>query len=222
MENKNGIKHSQVFKDLLSLITEGHFRPGEILSERELAEKLNVSRTPIREALRKLEKEGIIVYTPRKGVTIANITVEQVKQLYIFRETLEGLAARLMAGNINNVGELELMGEAIKEAEEAVTKNDIYKLSQINSRFHAAMAEGSGNVYLENALSTIRSHVSMVMSTSLSHTARPPENIKEHKAIYEAIACRDPDLAEAVARAHIRNALSAATLQIISKSRAKV
>lgn len=210
MNEKTSIKHKQVYQDLLNLITQGYFRPGEILSERELAEQLCVSRTPIREALRKLEREGIVSYTPRKGVTIVNFTVDKIKQLYTFREVLEGLAARLMAENHESSRELEIMEKAIKEAEQAVSNNDIRKLSQINRRFHIAMAEGSGNTFLINALGTIQSHVSLVMSTSLSYTARPPENIKEHKMILEAIASRDPELSEAITRAHIRNALKAA------------
>lgn len=217
-ENEIGIKHNQVFNNLVTLITEGYFRLGEVLSERELAEQLGVSRTPVREALRQLEREGLVVYKPRKGVTITHFTVEQIEQLYRFRETLEGLAARLMAENNDSRQEQKAMEIAIKEAEEAASRLDIGKLSQVNSRFHAAMADGSGNTYLINALNTIRHHINLAMSTSLSRNARPSENIKEHKEILEAITNRDPDLAESAARTHIRNARSAAIVQMQART----
>ncbi|MED4600469.1 GntR family transcriptional regulator [Paenibacillus validus] len=205
MSSEKDIKREQVFDYIYNAIHLGEIRPGQTLSERTLSIKLGVSRTPIREAFRQLENLGLVKSEPHKGVTVTSISGDQLKQLYQIREVLEGLGARILAEN-RNEEVLAALTNLLKEAEQAVQQEDIYTLSKINTQFHLAIASGTKNIYLENMMQTLQIHLRLLMSTSLSSSGRPKENLKEHWMIVKAIESGDPELAETVASFHIRNA----------------
>ena len=170
-----------------------------------MAESLGVSRTPIREAIRRLEEQGLVTYTPHKGVKVITLSVEKVAQLYEVREILEGLAARNLA-QVHTPEIIEELNGYIVLAEKEALENNVRELSNINSQFHLALAKFSKNVYLEIIMNMLQTQIGLMMSTSLSYTGRPLKNIEEHKMILEAIKSGDGDFAESIAKHHVRNA----------------
>jgi DNA-binding GntR family transcriptional regulator len=209
MEARNSVKQNVIFQKLRQMIISGYFRPGESLSEREIADMLNVSRTPVREAFRRLENEGLVVYEPQKGVTISSFTREQVISLYRVREYLEGLAAWSLTENPDR-RVLQKMRQKLENARDAARDGDVLRQAEINDEFHELMAKGSKNQYLINMLEPLRSQINFFRSTSLSYQGRPQINIIEHERICDAIASGDPHSAENEARIHVRNSLQAA------------
>lgn len=200
------IKTDSVFDHIYSGIKKGVIKSGETLSERSLATELNVSRTPVREAFRRLEKYGLVEPKPHKGVKVISFSIDRVKQLYQVREVLEGLGARILAENANpgNIEKLEIL---LNEASEAAKNEDIKLLRNINSQFHSELARSTNNLYLINTMQTLQSHISVCMATSLARTGRPMENIEEHHLILDAIKRKDPDFAEAVTKYHVRTSM---------------
>jgi DNA-binding GntR family transcriptional regulator len=213
LSTEKDIKRDQVIEYIYNAIRLGQIDPGQPLSERTLSTKLGVSRTPIREAFRQLEKIGLVKSEPHKGVTVVSITMDQVKQLYQIREVLEGLGCRIMAENRNEEAIAKLT-ELLRQAEQSAQEGNIFELSKINTQFHLAIASGAKNIYLENTMLTLQTHISLLMSTSLSSSGRPKENIKEHWMIVNAIESGDPELAEATARFHVRNAYKTVLTQL--------
>lgn len=204
------MKKDLVFNNLKDTIISGFFRPGESLSEREIAKTLGVSRTPVREAFQRLEKEGIVIYTPNKGVTIPTFSIKQLKDIYHVREHMEGLSARLLAEN-QDKNVLELMREKVKNA---AKEHNIKKQAVINGEFHQLMASSSENPYLINIFQTLQSKINLIRSTSLSYQDRLKTNNIEHIQICDAIESGNGDLAEQVARSHIRNSMKSALSMI--------
>ncbi|MFC4736874.1 GntR family transcriptional regulator [Bacillus daqingensis] len=211
-------KNGPVFQQIWNLIITGEIKSGQLLTERTLAESLGVSRTPIRESLRKLEKYGLVRHEPHKGVRVVSVDRESVRQLYEVRELLEGLAAATLAKKIQDI-DISSMETLLYKAEKAAEENDIKRLSQINAGFHYELAKKSGNMYLEDIMSTLQSHISLVMSKSLSLTGRPQENIAEHWMILQAIKQGDPSLAESITKYHVRKAMEKALKKIDAAER---
>lgn len=209
-------KHSTVFDSLWRAIISGKIAPGEMLTERDLARSLGVSRTPIREALRKLEKYGLVQHERNKGVRVISVTTDSVKQLYEVRELLEGLGASTLAKKATQE-DIQVLEMLLHQAEEAAEENDIGKLSEINSTFHLELARRSNNQYLVNIMETLQSHISLVMSKSLSQRGRPIKNIAEHWMIVDAIKQGDPELAKSITCYHVRKAMTKAIEEVSIK-----
>jgi DNA-binding GntR family transcriptional regulator len=186
-------------------IINGNLKPGERLMEIQLAEELGVSRTPIREALRKLELEGFIVMIPRKGAYVADISFKDIADVYEIRAALEGLAAALAAERITDE-ELEKMERYLVGKADAIANNDIKRLVEVDTKFHDLIYEASRNVRLTNIINNLREQIQRCRVTSLSVPGRMQESLQEHRAIVEAIQARDTQLARQVAQEHIENA----------------
>ncbi len=186
-------------------IINGNLKPRERLMEIQLAEELGVSRTPIREALRKLELEGFIVMIPRKGAYVADISFKDIADVYEIRAALEGLAAALAAERITDE-ELEEMERYLVGKAEAIANNDIEKLVDVDTKFHELIYQASRNERLSNIINNLREQIQRCRITSLSVPGRMKESLQEHRAIVEAIQSRDTQLARQVAQDHIENA----------------
>lgn len=199
------VKKNSVYEYLYNAIRTGEIQPGQTLTERGLAEKIGVSRTPVREAIRKLEEQGIVTHEPHKGVKVITLSVDKVAQLYDVRELLEGLAARKLAERQTPEGIGELTALIDKAQQEAVA-NHVHELARINSEFHLALARLSGNVYLEAIMNMLQTQIGLMMSASLSTSGRPLQNISEHKMLIDAIRSGDGEFAESIAKHHVRNA----------------
>ncbi|PKM77505.1 MAG: GntR family transcriptional regulator [Firmicutes bacterium HGW-Firmicutes-15] len=194
-----------VLDAIRSAIMSGILQPRERLMEIQMAEELGVSRTPIREALRKLELEGFIVMVPRKGAYVSDLSFKDIADVFEIRAALEGLAAGLAADRITEE-ELEDMERLLVEKREAITQNDIGKLVEVDTKFHELMYKASRNERLSSIISNLREQIQRFRLTSLSFPGRNKESLDEHKKIVEAIQSRDIQIARHVAQEHIENA----------------
>jgi len=186
-------------------IINGTLKPRERLMEIQLAEELGVSRTPIREALRKLELEGFIVMVPRKGAYVADISFKDIADVFEIRAALEALAAGLAAERITDE-ELEEMERLVAEKAESIANQDMEKLIKVDTLFHEAIYKASRNQRLTSIISNLREQIQRYRTTSLSYPGRMQRSLEEHRSIVEAIQSRDPQIAQQVAREHIENA----------------
>jgi DNA-binding GntR family transcriptional regulator len=194
-----------VLDAIRSAIMSGILQPRERLMEIQMADELGVSRTPIREALRKLELEGFIVMVPRKGAYVADLSFKDIADVFEIRAALEGLAAGLAAERITEE-ELEVMERLLVEKQEAITNNDIGKLVEVDTKFHEMLYKASRNERLSSIISNLREQIQRFRLTSLSFPGRMKESLEEHKKIVEAIQSRDIQIARHLAQEHIENA----------------
>lgn len=186
-----------VYLTLRRLLHEGKFKPGERLSERDLAAALHVSRTPIREAVRRLEADGLLRSEARRGLLVTEFDQRQLFDLYAFREVLEGFAARL-AAQTASAGEIGLMKEIVRR--EGRT-SDPGRIRALNRQFHLALARAARNEYLGSVLTGIVDATGMLPGTTL--TGKRSRSFEEHGRILAAIQRRRSSVAERLAREHI-------------------
>lgn len=194
-----------VLEAIREAIMNGSLQPRERLMEIQLAEELGVSRTPVREALRKLELEGFIVMVPRKGAYVSDLSMKDIADVFEIRAALEGLAAALAAERITE-DELEAMERLLVEKGEAIQQDNIDKLVEVDTKFHEAMYKASRNERLSSIISNLREQIQRFRLTSLSVPGRKKESLEEHRNIVEAIQARDVQLARQLAQEHIENA----------------
>jgi len=199
------IKGPDVYALIRQGITSGRFVPGQRLSERELAGKYGVSRTPIREAFRHLIQEGLVVYKPNSGYRIIPLSEELAQHILVVRETLESIAARLAALR-DPKGTAEAMAKTLPRARCAYREGQLSELITANQGFHQALVENSGNPVLSAMYHTLQGYIGLMMSFSLSWPRRPLETIREHGEIIRALKSGDPDAAEKATRRHVRSA----------------
>ncbi len=188
---------------LLDAIDRGELPPGARLVETELAQRFRVSRTPIREALGRLESQGLAARDQRRGLVVAVLDHDQLGELYDLREILEGFAARLAARRAAPA-EIELLRERV-EGDRTIV-DDPRALSLSNRVFHRQLHQASHNRYLHQMLETMRRSLVLVSGTTLGSPGRGAESVDEHDRIVGAIEGRDEEGAEAAARLHIVNA----------------
>lgn len=194
-----------VLEALREAIFNGVLQPRERLMEIQLAEELGVSRTPVREALRKLELEGFIVMVPRKGAYVADLSLKDIEDVFEIRIALEGLAASLSAERITDE-ELELMERLLAEKAEAINSLNMEKLVEVDTQFHETIYHASRNERLSSIISNLREQIQRYRTTSLAYPGRMQRSLEEHRSIVEAIQARDPVLAKQLVQDHIENA----------------
>lgn len=197
-----------VFESLREAIINGVLRPGERLLEVQLAEELQVSRTPVREAIRKLELEGLVIMVPRKGAYVADISLKDVTNIFEIRAALEGLAAALAAERINDE-EIEEMERVLVRKAACIEVNDLSSLLEKDTEFHELIYKASRNERLMQIISNLREQINRFRVISLASPGRGREALEEHKKICEAIVERNSELAQALAQEHIENAENA-------------
>lgn len=197
----------RVFHRLREDILNGSYREYEELREAAIAEEMGVSRTPVREALRQLELEGLVQIIPNKGAYVTGITVKDVKDIYAIRSLLEGLCARWATQNISPE-QMEEMEENVYLSAFHAGKGHAEQLAELDNRFHEIMYEASGSKMLEHVLREFHEYVLRVRKKTLSDGARSVQSNEEHRRIMEAIRDKNAELAEQLANAHIRNAYS--------------
>jgi DNA-binding GntR family transcriptional regulator len=206
----------EVFNTLRDAILNGHFGPGERLVEQDIAQQLQISRTPIREALRKLELEGLVAYEPRKGVVVVGVSSEDAIEIYTIRAVLEGLAAKL-AAHTRTEGELQRLQELLDGMEACIQQDNITKLTALHASFHTGIAEASKSRRLYQMLISLREYVKNFAEIPCYLPGRLHLGWAEHKEIVDAIAARDEQRAEDAARKHIVQARES-LLTVISKN----
>ena len=184
---------------ILEAIDVGVYRPGDRLVESELAERFGVSRTPVREALQRLETQSLLARDGR-SLIVASLDHSQLAELYVVRSELEGLAARLAA---RHAAEEEIaVLEGMIEADRALLDNPT-ALKQSNRRFHRQVHRASHNRYLYQQLDLVYRSMALMATTSLAASGRSESALREHESIVAAIRARDEDAAYAALKAHI-------------------
>ncbi|WP_126975871.1 GntR family transcriptional regulator [Frigidibacter oleivorans] len=187
---------------ILEAIEQGAYRPGDRLVEAELAERFGVSRTPIREALQRLETQSMVARDGR-SLIVASLDHNQLAELYVVRAELEGLAARLAAQHATPE-EIRVLREMV-EADRALV-DDPGALSRANRRFHRMIHLSSHNRYLVQQLDLVHRSMALMASTSLAGEGRTETALAEHSAIVAAIEARDGAAAQDSLRDHISRA----------------
>ena len=199
---KNNTQANLAYTDLKQRITSGYFSANDRIRELDISALLGISRTPVREAIKRLEDEGLLTHEPRKGLVITQLDQQAITQLYALRELLEGGAARFAARYADEV-ELDNMRAILMDG-----KRDGDPI-KTNYEFHQAIYMASHNQFLIKAINGLIDSISLLGQSTLAHTGRPELAHQEHMAVLDAICARDPDQAEARARSHIRQALLA-------------
>ncbi len=194
-----------VFESLREAIIEGRLKPNERLMEIQLAEEMGVSRTPVREALRKLELEGFVVMVPRKGAYVAGISMKDIVDVFEVRAALEALAAGLAAERITEE-ELDQLERYLVQIYELSEGDNINAIVEGDTSFHDVMYRASRNQRLVQIITHLQEQIQRFRMTSLSQPGRTRVALEEHKKIVDAVAERNVELAQHLAREHIENA----------------
>jgi DNA-binding GntR family transcriptional regulator len=188
---------------LFGAIESGTLRPGARLREIELSDWVGASRTPIREALGRLEAEGLVARDPSRGMVVAELDHGLVAELYVMREVLEGTAAALAARHASDA-EIDALRELARRDRDA--GDDPARLARLNRHFHEAMFRCAHNRFLMRAVHALRQSMVLLGQTTLAVPGRPETARAEHDAIVSAIARHDAEAAAEAARTHIRAA----------------
>jgi DNA-binding GntR family transcriptional regulator len=194
---------SQAYQELRRIILEGQIGPGEKLNEGELAKALGISRTPIREAINRLEKEGLVEIFPQRGAFVIQFTEKDVYELFLIRENLEGLAARLAAEKITpaSLAKLETCVEGFKEP---FQEKDIQRYSREDIKFHQTIVLLSDARRLVKLVSLLLDHIRMFRLTTRGVPDRMKASLADHRRIIEAMRQKNPEEAERRMRQHLQ------------------
>ncbi|WP_028031089.1 GntR family transcriptional regulator [Gemmobacter nectariphilus] len=193
------------YRRLIEEIRCGVLSPGARLREIELAERLGISRTPVREAIRQLESDGLVTHLPRQGATIRSLDHAEVVELYEMRAVLEGTAARLAA---RAASDIELAELAALNTELAMVPPGA-QAREINRIFHRTLIEAARNRFLIKAMSALQKTLLILGPTTLAEPERAASAVAEHGAVLNALLARDGAGAETAMRVHVEAALSA-------------
>lgn len=194
-----------VYETLREAIRNGSLTPGERLMEIQLAEELGVSRTPVREAIRKLELERFVVMLPRRGTYVANLSLKDINEVFEIRAALDGLAAGLAAERITEE-ELEQMERLLVEIADYIEQHNNQKIVEADEAFHDILYRASRNERLVGIICNLREQFTRFRSVSINYPGRLQNTLEEHRQLVEAIAQRNPEAAQQKAREHIENA----------------
>lgn len=198
-----GSLSERAYKHIHKAIQSGTLKPGTRLRELDLTEWLGISRTPIREALKKLESDGLIINEPNQGLVVTKLDLRMISEIYEIREVLEGTAAAFAARHALD-GEVSVLRDIVSR--ELQIKEDSAALVEHNRVFHEALYRSTHNRYLQKFLNTLRESMALWVHTTLSVPGRSQEALDQHNAIVDAIERRDITAAEQAARQHIRDA----------------
>lgn len=196
---------STLFDAIKEQILNGTYPAGEALTETKLSTQFGVSRTPIREALHRLQTEGFVTITPNKSAVVSAFSPQDIEDMYEIRLKLEGLAAKRAAQNITS-SQLDSLKESIDLLEFYITKGNNGKMGDSDSMFHEIIYHASGSRPLQNVLAPLHTYIMGTRRRAFAIEGRQSCVLAEHRAIYEAIAARDADLAQQRAFEHIKNA----------------
>lgn len=194
-----------VFESLREAIIKGELEPGKRLMEIQLAQKMGVSRTPIREAIRQLELEGLVIMEPRRGAYVAGLSMEDVTNVLEIRGALEGLAASLAAQRATKE-EVEELSHIVERFSAYAKESNIQGLIEQDVAFHDIIYKSTGNERLLQLISSLREQVQRFRVAYISQFDNASDLLKEHQQILQAIQDKDGEKARKIAEDHIKNA----------------
>ena len=207
----------RAYNDLKSDLLSGRFIPGERLTEEHLAKSLGVSRTPVREALHKLESEGLVKPLESRGFYVARDSREELEDLFDIRAALEGYAIRLICARIS-AETIKQLNEFIKKAEDALARKQLDEIFEYNTQFHDVLHSViARKTRFHTLIADTRKYVLRYRKDSLHYFDGARRTIDGHKKILMAISLNDPELCERVMREHIREAKEEALHKISEK-----
>jgi len=193
-----------VFNTLRQAILTGELKPGERLMEIHLANKLGVSRTPIREAIRKLELEGLVTMIPRRGAEVAQITEKSMNDVLEVRMSLDALCVELACDRITQEG-LDALRDACDVFEQSVKTTDIRKIAQADVALHDIIVQATGNQRLVQLVNNLSEQMYRYRFEYIKDSSQHPTLIEEHRIIYQSLLNKDKETASAAAKTHIDN-----------------
>ena len=206
MVSKKKLSADGAFEVLKTRILDGQIGPGERIREAAIAEEFSLSRTPVREALQRLENAGLLEHLPHKGMAVKQLDHQAVTELYLMREVLEATAARMAARHASDA-EIAALYDLLDEQEtQHKEKPDDREAARLNKVFHVALYRGAHNRYLFDMLQTLSIDLALLGRTTLSLKDRVVASVEEHRRILDAIAAHKPDEASEAAKAHIHAA----------------
>lgn len=191
-----------ICESLRNAIKNGKLKPGERLMEVQLAEELGISRTPVREAIRKLEQEGYVIMLPRRGTYVSSVSVHDVQEIFEIRTALEKLSTGLAARRIEN-DELEQLQKLLTIIEGYIEKRDIDNIVKTDIEFHDLLYHVSRNERLSGIISNLKEQLARFRTLSMSYPGRLEETLEEHREMVEAIASGDVEAAREAAERHM-------------------
>lgn len=191
-----------VCETLRDAVRRGILQPGERLMEIQLAEDLGVSRTPVREAIRKLEMEGYVIMMPRRGTYVADLSIRDINEVFEIRTSLESLASGLASERINE-DELEKLQRLLVEIGAYIKSGDMESIVRTDTEFHDLLYQASRNTRLVGIISNLREQLTRFRTTSMSFPGRLKATLEEHRKIVEAIAQGDEKAARKAAEHHM-------------------
>jgi len=206
---ETGDKYSlrgKVYDRIREDILNGVYREHEELKEATLGKMMEVSRTPVREALRQLELEGLVEIIPNKGARVTGITKKDIEDIYQIRYLLEGLSARWATEHVTEEL-IDKMEETLYLTEFHAKKGNFGQVYELDSQFHELMYEASGSKMLNHILSDFHMYVTRIRKTSLATDNRSKNSTEEHRAILEAIKERNAEKAEECAHNHVKSTI---------------
>jgi len=195
---------NQAYQHLKRIILEHQILPGEKLNEEELAKALGISRTPVREAINRLEKEGLVEIFPQRGAFVIQFSEKDIFELFLIRENLEGLAAFLAAGKMNE-RHLAKLETCLRGFVEPFGEKDIRRYAREDFKFHQTIVLISDARRLINIISTLHDFIRLFRLTTVGLSGRMKISLGEHRQILEAFARKDPEASEQRMREHIRH-----------------
>lgn len=193
-----------VFNTLRQAILTGELKPGERLMEIHLANKLGVSRTPIREAIRKLELEGLVTMIPRRGAEVAQITEKSMNDVLEVRRAMDALCVELACDRITPE-ELEQLKEACDAFEAAVKTRDVKKIAQADVALHDIILRATGNQRLIQLVNNLSEQMYRYRFEYIKDSSQHERLVEEHRVIYQSIVQKDKETASQAAKTHIDN-----------------
>lgn len=206
MSEANYLLGQKIFQKIRQDIIAGKYSRDEELKELLIASEMGVSRTPVREALRQLEREGLVAIIPNKGTYVVGITVQDMKDIYDIRAVLERLCVRQVA-NIATVGQIEALEEILYLAEYHLKKGHRKQVVELSGKFHEILYEASGNRMLGRVLQNYYLYLEQVRMFLFTIPGKFGEVIGEHRQILEAIKEQDGEKAEQAVGKHIGNVM---------------
>ena len=213
-----GTLHGETtYERLCEEIRSGKLPPGSRLRETEIAERLAISRTPVREAIRRLEADGLVDHLPRSGAVVRKLEYPELMELYEMRTVLEGTAARLAARAASPV-ELEELVAINDEMRAAAGRPEV--VIGLNRQFHKLLLDAARNRFLLRAMATVENTLLILGSSSMAKPDRAREAVDEHREVLDALLARDGAAAEAAMRRHMERA-QFARLRILRRANAE-